>query len=49
MERPEILAVIFDCDGTLVDSETISLKVLLEYITELGLQITHEEAMKRFA
>lgn len=44
-----IRAVIFDCDGTLVDSETISLAVLMECVAEQGLHITHEEAMERFA
>ena len=44
-----IRAVIFDCDGTLVDSETISLAVLMDCVAEQGLHITHEEAMERFA
>lgn len=42
-------AVIFDCDGTLVDSETHSLKVLIDYVAEFGLHISHAEAMQRFA
>jgi len=42
-------AVIFDCDGTLVDSEVLSLQVLVDYIAELGLDVPHEEAMSRFA
>lgn len=49
MPLPEIKAVIFDCDGTLVDSETISLAILIECVAEQGLQISHEEAMERFA
>ncbi len=49
MEVHEIQAVIFDCDGTLVDSETHSLAVLVEYVAELGLHVTHKEAMERFA
>ena len=49
MSTPEIKAVIFDCDGTLVDSETISLAILTECVAEYGLQITHAEAMERFA
>ncbi|MEM9646557.1 MAG: HAD-IA family hydrolase [Planctomycetota bacterium] len=44
-----IEAAIFDCDGTLVDSETLSLQVLVDYAAELGLQLTHDEAMQRFA
>jgi HAD superfamily hydrolase (TIGR01509 family) len=46
---PEIEAVIFDCDGTLVDSETLSLAVLVEFVAEFGLDIPHEEALQEFA
>ncbi len=49
MPQPPIQAVIFDCDGTLVDSETLSLAVLVEYVGEFGLEISHAEAMERFA
>lgn len=48
MNKP-IEAIIFDCDGTLVDSETHSLQVLVDYIREFGLEVTHEYAMERFA
>ena len=37
-------AVIFDCDGTLVDSEPITVKVLIEYLREFGLELNFEEA-----
>ena len=46
MPRPHL--VIFDCDGVLVDSEPISLDVLLETIAEAGLDLTAEEANRRF-
>ena len=46
---PEIEAVIFDCDGTLVDSETLSLAVLVDFVAEFGLEIPHEEALREFA
>ena len=49
MGTREIHAVIFDCDGTLVDSERLSLAVLVEHVAEFGLHVTHEEAMERFA
>jgi len=49
MSASEIQSVIFDCDGTLVDSETLSLAVLIEHVAEFGLEITHAEAMERFA
>lgn len=40
-----IQAVIFDCDGTLVDSEVISLKVLVDLVEKEGLTIPHQEAV----
>ncbi|MEZ6121826.1 MAG: HAD family hydrolase [Planctomycetaceae bacterium] len=49
MTAVSIDAVIFDCDGTLVDSETLSLSVLIDYVSEFGLEITPEEAHDRFA
>lgn len=42
---PPIEAVIFDCDGTLVDSEVISLKVLVELVELQGLSIPHQQAV----
>lgn len=49
MDDQTIHAVIFDCDGTLVDSETLSLTILVEHVAQFGLQISHAEAMERFA
>ena len=43
-----IEAVIFDCDGTLVDSETVFNQVLVDYIAEFGAIISPEEAAARF-
>lgn len=42
-------AIIFDCDGTLVDSETISIRILAEYLNELGWPIPVDEAVAKFA
>lgn len=47
--RMIIAAVIFDCDGTLVDTERIENTVLLEYAREFGLSLTFEEALQQFA
>ncbi|GGK49510.1 HAD family hydrolase [Salinarimonas ramus] len=37
--------VVFDCDGVLVDSETVSARVLVVMAADLGLSFTHEEAL----
>jgi len=43
-----IKCIIFDCDGVLVDSETIGNEVLIAMAKEFGLQMTLEEAYKNF-
>jgi HAD superfamily hydrolase (TIGR01509 family) len=40
--------IIFDCDGVLVDSEPISIAILVDIITEAGVSITEETAYERF-
>lgn len=40
--------VIFDCDGVLVDSEPISLAVLVEALAAAGVAMSEEEAHDRF-
>jgi HAD superfamily hydrolase (TIGR01509 family) len=41
-------AVLFDCDGVLVDSEPITNGVLREMLAELGWVMSVEECMRRF-
>jgi HAD superfamily hydrolase (TIGR01509 family) len=41
-------AVIFDCDGVLVDTEQISNTVLADLLTEAGLPTTLEDCMRDF-
>jgi beta-phosphoglucomutase-like phosphatase (HAD superfamily) len=41
-------AVIFDCDGVLVDSEPITNRVLADMLGELGLKFTVEQTMRTF-
>lgn len=41
-------AVLFDCDGVLVDSEPITNRVLAQMLGELGWDITLDECMQRF-
>ena len=40
----QVKCVIFDCDGTLVDSEPLTNKVIAEMAGELGIKMTWEEA-----
>lgn len=40
--------IIFDCDGVLVDTETISNRVLAEAITEAGYPLTTEDSVRLF-
>ncbi|NND33388.1 MAG: HAD-IA family hydrolase [Saprospiraceae bacterium] len=40
--------LIFDCDGTLVDSEGIANQVFIEGVNALGIPLTEEEAWKHF-
>jgi HAD superfamily hydrolase (TIGR01509 family) len=45
----EYKCIIFDSDGVLVDSETLSAKVLQEMAMELGFDLDFETAVERFA
>jgi HAD superfamily hydrolase (TIGR01509 family) len=40
--------VIFDCDGVLVDSERLAVRVEAEYLAELGWPLTQDEIVERF-
>ncbi len=40
--------VIFDCDGVLVDSERLSVRVEARLITELGWPLTEQDVLERF-
>ncbi|GAA2188638.1 HAD family phosphatase [Leucobacter alluvii] len=41
-------AVLFDCDGVLVDSETITIQLLAEMLRELGWEISYDETVRTF-
>ena len=41
-------AVIFDCDGVLVDSVALANEILVEYLRDLGVTIAAEECHARF-
>jgi len=40
--------VIFDCDGVLVDSERLAVKVDVRVLAQLGLSVTEEDVVARF-
>jgi len=40
--------IIFDCDGTLVDSESLSNRLLSEMMNEVGIEMTESESLKLF-
>ena len=40
--------VIFDCDGVLVDTETLANRKLSEWLTQAGFPVTYEECRGRF-
>jgi beta-phosphoglucomutase-like phosphatase (HAD superfamily) len=40
--------IIFDCDGVLVDSDRISLRIQAEHIRALGLPVTYEDCVREF-
>jgi HAD superfamily hydrolase (TIGR01509 family) len=46
VRRPELL--VFDCDGVLVDSETVACRVDSELFAEIGIPIGADEISKRF-
>lgn len=48
MEAMRFEAILFDCDGVLVDSEPITHRVLVQMLGELGWSLTPEECMRIF-
>ncbi len=40
--------MIFDCDGVLVDSDRISLRIQAEWITALGIETSYEDCVRDF-
>ncbi|MFD5319425.1 HAD family hydrolase [Streptomyces sp. NPDC127098] len=48
MTRPPVELVIFDCDGVLVDSERIAVKVDAVIMADLGCTFSEEEIIERF-
>lgn len=48
-ESAPLEAVIFDCDGTLVDSESLSITALIQYTRRFGVTMDSAEAVRRFS
>src|SRR5712691_3359241 len=40
--------VIFDCDGVLIDSEPLSIRVDLECLAEIGIAVSADEILERY-
>ena len=45
---PEVALVIFDCDGVLVDSERLAVRVEAQLLATLGWHLTEQEVLERF-
>jgi HAD superfamily hydrolase (TIGR01509 family) len=45
-DRPDL--VIFDCDGVLVDTERIAVRIDVQVLASLGWELTEEEVVERF-
>jgi HAD superfamily hydrolase (TIGR01509 family) len=45
---PQLELVIFDCDGVLVDSERVAVKVDVQVFAALGVALTEEEVIEHF-
>ena len=45
---PPLELVIFDCDGVLVDSERIAVRIDAELLAELGWPLSEQEVIERF-
>jgi HAD superfamily hydrolase (TIGR01509 family) len=45
-KRPDL--VIFDCDGVLVDTERVAIRLEVQLLAELGWEITEAEIVERF-
>jgi len=41
-------ALIFDCDGTLVDSEVLANEVLVEFVAQFGLSMSVDDAVRAY-
>ncbi len=48
MTKSSIKCVIFDCDGTLVDSESLCSRALVEVYAQYGVHISFDECMTHF-
>jgi len=47
-DEPSIDAVLFDCDGVLVDSERVAAECIVEFAARFGARFEFDEALERF-
>tara|TARA_Y100001956_G_scaffold80935_1_gene97149 strand:- start:1443 stop:2090 length:648 start_codon:yes stop_codon:yes gene_type:complete len=48
MTKPQIKCVIFDCDGTLVDSERLCCEALCQVFNQFGAELSMDDAISHF-
>lgn len=48
LNRTEKILIIFDCDGVLIDSEMISIRLLHQLFVKSGVNLTELDVMQRF-
>ncbi|MEF1289925.1 HAD-IA family hydrolase [Vibrio sp. M260118] len=48
MAKPQALCVIFDCDGTLIDSERLCCQALCDAFAQFGASLTMQDAVSHF-
>ena len=48
MEFKDISLIIFDCDGTLVDTETLTARLMTDMLNDMGIAISLEECTAKF-
>ncbi|MBD1573528.1 6-phosphogluconate phosphatase [Vibrio sp. S17_S38] len=48
MAKSQIKCVIFDCDGTLVDSETLCCQALVQVFASYGAEVCYDQCMANF-
>ncbi len=48
MTEPRVKCVIFDCEGTLVDSERLCCEALVQVFGEMGVTLSYQSSSRNF-